>query len=190
MRTQPDAERATLRIALALNATMFVVGTAAGVWAQSSGLLADALDMLVDASAYALALLAVGRGAAFKRNAARWSGALLLILGAGIVVDAIRRSVYGSEPVGQAMMAFSLASLAVNVTVLRLLGRFRHGEVHLRSTWIFTRADVLANVGVFASGLVVWLTGVRVADLVAGFAIGLYVAKESIEILRATREEA
>ncbi|MEW9900850.1 cation transporter [Chitinivorax sp. PXF-14] len=181
---QSKDERASLRLALGLNAAMFVIGMAAGLWAQSSGLMADALDMLADASAYALALLAVSRGAVFKRNAARWSGALLLILGVGIVLDVVRRGLYGSEPLGPAMMAFSLASLAVNVTVLRMLDKFRHGEVHLRATWIFTRVDVIANIAVFASGLLVWLTGLRMADLLVGFAIGLYVAKEAIEILR------
>lgn len=86
------------------------------------------------------------------------------------------------------MMAFSVVSLAVNVTVLRILARFRHGEVHLRATWIFTRVDVLANLGVFASGLTVWLTGLRMIDLLAGLAIGLYVVKEAIEILREAGE--
>ena len=133
---QSEGERATLRIALGLNAAMFVIGTAAGLWAQSSGLMADALDMLADASAYALALLAVSNGAVFKRNTARWSRSLLLVLGVGIVLDVVRRGFIGSEPLGPAMMAFSLASLAVNVTVLRMLDKFRHGEVHLRATWI------------------------------------------------------
>lgn len=59
---------------------MFVIGMAAGLWAQSTGLIADSLDMLADTAAYALALLAVTRGLAFKRDAARWSGWLLLIL--------------------------------------------------------------------------------------------------------------
>jgi len=183
-----EAERATLRVALGLNVAMFVIGMAAGLWAQSSGLMADALDMLADASAYALALLAVSRGMAFKRIAARWSGSLLLILGVGIILDAVRRGVFGSEPWGPAMMAFSLLSLAVNVTVLRKLDTFRHGEVHLRATWLFTRVDVIVNVAVFASGLLVWLTDLRVADLLVGLAIGLYVAKEAIEILGEARQ--
>jgi Co/Zn/Cd efflux system component len=71
-----------------------------------------------------------------------------------------------------------------------MLGKFRHGEVHLRATWIFTRVDVLANLGVFASGLAVWLTGLRMADLAVGLVIGSYIAKEAIEILReAGRQE-
>ena len=185
---QSDSERTTLRIALALNATMFVVGTAAGLWAQSSGLMADALDMLADASAYAIALMAVTRGLPFKRNAARWSGSVLFLLGCGIVGDAARRGFFGSEPEGAAMMLFSLLSLAVNAGVLRMLGKFRHGEVHLRATWIFTRADVLANLAVFASGVMVALSGWAFADVIVGSAIGLYVIKEATEILRETKD--
>lgn len=181
---QTESERATLRIALRLNAAMFVIGMGAGLWAQSSGLMADALDMLADASAYAIALMAVMRGASFKRNAARWSGALLLVLGVGIVLDATRRILYGSEPQGVVMMAFSALSLAVNGAVLHMLGKFRKGEVHLRATWIFTRIDVLVNMAVFASGLLVWLTTLRIVDPLIGLGIGLYVVKEAVEILR------
>lgn len=179
-----EKEQTTLKIALALNATMFVVGMTAGWWAQSTGLIADALDMLADASAYALALLAVTRGELFKRNSARWSGSLLLILGAGIIFDVGRRGLFGSEPEGIVIMIFSTASLVVNVTVLRMLNKFRHSEVHLRATWIFTRVDVLANLGVFASGLIVLATDQRIADLAVGLAIGVYVVKEAFGILR------
>jgi divalent metal cation (Fe/Co/Zn/Cd) transporter len=51
--------------------------------------------------------------------------------------------------------------------------------VHLRASYICTRADVLANVAVFVSGGIVALTGLHIVDLVAGFAIGLYVLKEA-----------
>lgn len=178
------AERKTLRIALLLNGAMFVVGMAAGLWAQSSGLMADALDMLTDATAYAIGLLAVTRGMRFKRYSARWTGATLMLLSVGIVADVIRRFVFGSEPLGAAMVGFSLLSLCVNITVLRMLARYREGEVHMRASWICTRADVVANVGVLASGLVVMATAWRYADLLVGVAIGIYVAKEAVEIWR------
>ena len=45
---------------------------------------------------------------------------------------------------------------------------YRKGEVHLRATWIFTWVDVIANLGVFASGFVVWLSESKYADLVVG----------------------
>ncbi len=178
------AQRRTLRIALAINATMFVVGLVAGTVAQSSGLIADALDMAADASAYAIALLAIRRGSAFKMQAARLSGTILLILGAGVVLDAARRAIFGSAPDGTTMMAVAALSLAANTTVLRLLAQTRSKEIHMRASFIFTRADVVANIGVILSGLIVWLTGLRQIDLIAGIAIGLYVGKEALEILR------
>jgi cation diffusion facilitator family transporter len=184
-------QRRTIGIALLLNATMFVVGGIAGIVAQSSGLLADALDMFADASAYAIALLAVGRSQLFKRRAALTSGLVLAVLGAGVIIDAIRRALTGGEPEGWIMFAVATLSLLVNATVLRLLNRYRHGEVHLRASWIFTRADVIANLGVIlAGGLVLW-THSRIPDLVIGCGIGFYVLKEAGEIpfdLRSERD--
>jgi cation diffusion facilitator family transporter len=177
-----------LRLALGLNATMYVVGMVAGLIGQSSSLIADALDMLADASAYAIALGAVGRSARFKAGAASLSGGLLLVLGILVLLDVGRRALVGSEPESMVMMAVAFVSLLVNATVLRMLGRYREGEVHLRATWIFTRVDVIANIGVMLSGLLVWLTGARFPDLVMGAAIGIYVAKEAIEILSEARE--
>jgi cation diffusion facilitator family transporter len=181
-------ERRVLWIALALNAVMFVVEVTAGIFGQSTGLLADGLDMLADSSAYAVALLAIGRSAGFKAGAATLSGSLLLILGAGVLVDAVRRAVSGAEPEGAVMVAVAAVALAVNWTVLRLLARAREGEVHLRATWIFTRADVVANAAVILSGLLVLATGFRWLDLLVGAGIGIYVMREAVEILGEARE--
>jgi cation diffusion facilitator family transporter len=184
-----EAARRTLRIALALNATMFVVGMVAGFAGQSNGLIADALDMLADASAYAIALAAFTRGDLFKARAATLSGALLLLLGIGVLSDAMRRGVLGSSPQSLVMIAVATVSLVVNSTVLYLLGKQQNKkEVHLRATYIFTRADVVANVAVILSGIALLLTGFRYLDLIVGAGIGLYVIREAIEILGEARE--
>jgi len=161
---------------------------AAGLWAQSTGILADALDMLADALAYWLALMAFSRGLAFKSLAARLSGGILVVLGAGILLEVWRRYFFGSEPVGSVMMAYSVVSFGVNLYVLSRLATFRHGEVHLRATYIFTRADVIVNVALFVSGGIVAATGLQVVDLLLGFGIGLFVLKEAVEILRQANE--
>lgn len=181
-------QRRTLWIALALNAAMFVVEVTAGLLASSAGLIADGLDMLADASAYAVGLAAVGRGARFKANAATLSGTVLLVLGIGVLVDVVRRLIAGEPPEGMVMIVVAAVALAVNATVLRLLRRHRDEGVHLRATWIFTRADVVANIAVILSGGAVLLSGVRYLDLLVGAGIGLYVVKEAVEILREARE--
>ena len=185
-----DQERRVLRIALGLNAAMAVIGGFAGWIAQSTGLLADALDMLSDATAYAIALLAIGRSALFKVRAAVLSGGLLLVLGIGVLVEVGRRVIYGAEPLSEWMIGTAILSLVVNLVVMRMLAPMRSGEVHLRATWLFTRADVVANLGVILAGVLVLLLAVPYPDFVIGALIGLYVIKEAIEILRDARSEA
>ena len=185
---ETSAQRATVRVALVLNAVMFVVGLVVGFLAESTGVLADALDMGTDAISYALALAAITRSAKFKSNAARWTGGVLLVLGAAIVADVIRRFAFGSEPAGGLMMAYSVVAFAVNAYVLVRLAKFRGEGVHLNATYICTRADVLANIAVFASGLIVALSGFRVVDLIVGLAIALYVLREAWEIFEQARE--
>lgn len=187
-RATNEAERRILRLALGLNATMFVVGIAAGLIAQSMGLIADSLDMLADASAYGIALMAWTRSASFKASAAQLSGTLLLILGLCVLLGVAWRLVMGSHPEGLWMMGTAFVALVVNATVLRLLERFRHGEVHLRATWLFTRVDVIANLAVIVSGVLVFLLHSAVPDLLIGAAIACYVLKEALGILREAKE--
>ncbi|QPL38231.1 cation transporter [Erythrobacter sp. A30-3] len=181
-------QRRALWIALILNGIMFIVEVTAGIIAQSTGLIADGLDMLTDASAYAIALAAIGRSANFKAKAATLSGSLLMLVGIGVLADVVRRAIVGTTPEGSWMIAIALVALVVNVVVLRLLSKQRRDEVHIRAAWIFTRADIVANSAVIASGVAVLLTSIGYFDLVVGAAIGLYVVKEALEILREAKK--
>jgi hypothetical protein len=176
------AERRVLGIALVLNAGMFVIEATSGWIAGSSALLADALDMLADALGYAIALAAVGRSELFKTRAALRSGLILAILGVSVIVETGRRAVLGSTPEGSTMLAVATLALIVNSAVLWMLARYRDGAVHLRASWIFTRADVIANVAIIFAALLMRITGSRVPDLVIGLAIGVYVVREALEI--------
>lgn len=180
-------DRRILTVALALNATMAAAGGVLGWLGHSTGLLADALDMLADASAYAIGLAAIGRGARFKANAAWVSGIALLMLGIGVLVEVMQRFEGTAEPHSGIMMVAATVSLLVNLSVLRMLAPMREGEVHLRATWLFTRVDVIANIGVIVAGALVAMLHSRYPDLVIGTLIGLYVVKEAIEILREAR---
>lgn len=180
----PVAEARVLRQLLAINATMFVVELGAGAVAQSTGLVADALDMAADAMVYALALYAVGRTVADQQRAARWSGGLQLVLALGALGEVGRRALVGSEPAEGLMMGVAALALAANLACVALLARHRGGGVHLKASWIFTTHDALANLGVIVAGALVALTGSAVPDLVVGTAVGLVVLASAVRILR------
>lgn len=177
-------EAGTLRILLGINVALFLVEIVAGWLAQSTGLIADSLDMLADAFVYGLALWAVGRASAAKLRAAHASGVLQALLAAGVFIDVARRWVVGSAPEPPTMIGISALALAGNVACLLLLARHRHGGAHMRASWIFSTNDVLANLGVIAAGALVAATGSRVPDLVVGTLVAALVLLGAVRILR------
>lgn len=108
---------------------------------------------------------------------------MLILLGAGVIGEVVHRYFVGSEPQGLLIIGFALLSLLVNGSVLRMLARYRDSpEIHLRATWVDTRADVVVNIGVLVSGIAITIFGYQSIDLIAGLAIGAYVIKEGLEL--------
>lgn len=177
-------EARTLRLLVAINGAMFAVEIVAGWLAQSSGLIADSLDMLADAGVYGVSLLAVGRAAHHKVRAAHVAGWLEIALALGAVADVARRLVGGSAPEAPAMIGISLLALAANVASLLLVVRHRHGGAHMKASFIFSANDVLANLGVILAGALVAWTGSRLPDLAIGTAVALLVLSGGVRILR------
>lgn len=180
----PDGEHRVLRQALGINAIMFTVELVAGLAVNSIGLVADAFDMLADAVVYGLALGASSRGSTGHVAAARLSGGLQVLVGFGVLGESLRRFVVGSEPVGTVMIGIGVLALIANVTCLALMSRFRHGRIHMRAAWIFSTNDVLANLGVIVSGVLVAVLDSRLPDLLIGAVIATLVVRGGLQILR------
>jgi cation diffusion facilitator family transporter len=187
--TKAQIERSTLLLLIAINGVMFVIELAAGWVAQSMGLIADSLDMLADAGVYGIALLAVGSSPLRKAQAAAASGCLQLALAGVVLVEVGRKLLYGSEPVSGLMIGVSVVALAANAACLYLLRKHRHGEVHMRASWIFSTTDVQANVGVMIAGVLVALTGSPTPDLIIGVLVCGIVVRGGVRILREARRE-
>lgn len=163
-----QAERKTLSIVLGINAFMFIVELGAGILAESTGLISDSLDNFADAAVYGLSLYAVGKSAGGQSQAARLSGFLQLALAIGAFGEVARRSIGGSDPESTTMVAIASLALVANVICLKLVHRQSHRGVHMKASVIFSANDVLANLGVIASALLVGVTGSRLPDLVVG----------------------
>lgn len=169
---------------MAINGVMFVAEMVAGWFAQSTGLMADALDMLADAAVYGTSLYAVGRAARLQVRAAHVSGWLQMALALGALAEVIRRFFLGSQPEPTWMMGIATVALVANVSCLYLISRHREGGAHMRASWIFSTNDVLANLGVIGAGLLVEWTQSRFPDLVIGAIIVTIVSTGSVRILR------
>ena len=178
----PRSQKSTLLILLAINGVMFLVEFTTGLIADSSALLADSLDMLADATVYAIALYAVGRTSRMKINAAKLSGLFQFLLGSGLLIEIIRRVVYGSEPVSLLMIVVGFFALVANVVCLILIAKHRQGEIHMRASWIFSRNDVIANCGVILGGIIVYFTTSHWPDLIIGAVIAIIILRGAWQI--------
>ncbi|CAH9066570.1 MULTISPECIES: cation transporter [Pseudoalteromonas] len=178
-----QSQRQVLYWLLGINATMFVIEMGIGLLADSTALIADSLDMLADAVVYGVALYAIGKSLLHKANAARISGFFQMALGVLIIIDIVRRSIYGSEPVSGLMMAMGAVALVANVICLVIIRKQRNEEVHMRASWIFSANDVIANLGVISAGVLVFWLDSRWPDLVIGVIVSCVVLRGAKMIL-------
>lgn len=176
-------EARVLRWLLAINAVMFVLEFGMSIVAQSTGLIADSLDMFADAAVYGVSLYAVGKAASLKLKAAHFSGWLQLALAVSVLLEVLRRVVYGSEPVSTLMIGVGAVALVANIACLLLIFKSRNQGAHMKASWIFSANDVLANAGVITAGILVSVTGSQIPDLVIGVIIGLVVLNGARRIL-------
>ena len=182
-------QRRVLILLLAINGVMFVAEMIAGIVGDSTALIADSLDMLADATVYAIGLYAVGRSLAAKAKAAHISGIFQVMLGLGVLFDIVRRFIVGSEPESLLMIAVGAVALIANTLCLRLIYKHRQGEVHMRASWIFSKNDVIANLGVIIGGvLVAWLASPW-PDLIIGLIIAVIVTHGGVRIIKEANNE-
>jgi Co/Zn/Cd efflux system component len=148
-----------LWIALAANVVMFFVEVAAAAWSGSSALAADAADFLGDSANYALSLGALAIGGAWISRVALLKGIAMSLYGVGVLAYAAWRAWLGVPPEPLTMGVVGALALAVNFSVGALLYRFREGDANMRSVWLCTRNDVIANLAVLAAAAGVFGTG-------------------------------
>lgn len=182
-------QRKVLIQVLALNLLLVVLLATTGTLADSSGLIANALDNASDALVYAISLFAVGRSSHWKRMAAIASGILLLLFAVGVLGDTVRRFLTGSEPVGPLMMGMAAVAAGINYWCMRLLARLSEKDVNLRAAETFSFNDFVSNGGILVAGALVAWTGERWPDLLVGLAVVGIALKGGVEILRDARKE-
>jgi cobalt-zinc-cadmium efflux system protein len=196
-----DSRRA-LGAALALTASYTVVEVVGGVLAGSLALLADAVHMLSDNVALAVALIAAWlatkpatpeRSFGFKRAevlAALANGVMLVALAIWIFVEASMRLRDPGDVLGGWMLAIALVGLAVNVGAGFILSRARrHSDsLNVEAAFRHVFADLLGSFGVAIAAVVILTTGWVEADPLVSILIGVLVLASAWSILRDSTE--
>ncbi len=181
--------RRVLWIALSANIVMFLVELIASFTTGSSALAADAGDFLGDSANYALSLGALALGGAWISRVALLKGAVMAMYGLAILAYAGWRAWLGIPPEPVAMGVVGLLALAVNASVAVLLFRFREGDANMRSVWLCTRNDIVANLMVLAAAGGVLGTGTVWPDVAVAIGLALLGLTAGRVVIRQARAE-
>lgn len=190
-----DRRRSILWTVLAINAVLFFGEFGAALWSDSSALLADSADNLGDMLTYAISIAVVGGALHHRARAARIKGLIQVAFGLAIVIEIVRKLVMGFDPVAPIIVIAAGIALLGNLACLALLTSQRGHDINMKSVWLCSRNDVIGNLAVIVSALLVWGTGQRWLDPAVGAGMaalflvtGFRVIAESQHAIRSSRE--
>jgi Co/Zn/Cd efflux system component len=182
-------QRRVLQVVLWVNAAMFLGEFGAGLIAHSTALLSDSVDMLGDAIVYGFSLYAVMRGPTWQARAALLKGTIMGAFGLGVLAEVVVKVIHGVVPSAGIIGGVGVVALAANVFCLVLLARHRGDDINMRSAWLCSRNDVVANVGVLLAAAGVGLTDAAWPDITIGLLIALMFGSSAIAVIRAARRQ-
>lgn len=190
--TLRESHSRMLWLVLGINAVMFLAEGTAGLLVHSTSLLADALDMLGDALVYGFTLFVLARSTLWQAGAALAKGGFMLLFGLGVLADAIYKVLHPVMPSAGAMGIVGGLALAANLICFSLLYRHRSDNLNMSSTWLCSRNDLIANVGVLLAAGSSYILVSRWPDIIVGTIIAgvflssaLGVVRQSVRVLQA-----
>lgn len=176
--------RRALTAALVINAVMFVVEMAAGLWGKSAALQADAVDFLGDSATYAITLLVLGMSVRWRAGSAILKGLSMGGFGLWVIGISVYHLLMGSLPSAAIMGSTGLLALVANLAAAAILYRHRFGDSNMRSVWLCTRNDAIANIAVIAAASGVWASSTGWPDLAVGAVIAALALSSAVAVLR------
>jgi|ERR1043166_825917 cation diffusion facilitator family transporter len=154
-----------------INAAMFLIEGIAGVAAHSTALLADALDMLGDALVYGFSLFVLTRSARWQAGTAFSKGVFMTAFGLAVLGEAAYKIIHPVMPSVETMGMVGGLALAANLICFLMLYRHRDDNLNMKSTWLCSRNDLIANVGVLCAAFGSYAFSSQAPDVAVGLAI-------------------
>ena len=170
-------------VGLILNLAFVACEFGAGIWADSTALMADAGHNLSDVLGLAMAGGAawLARRAAGPRRTygygkatvlAALGNALLLIFACGaIAFEAIRRLAEPAPVASGVIMVVAGIGFCINLGTALLFMKDQHKDLNVRGAYLHMMADAAVSLGVVVAGAVILLTGWAVIDALVSLGI-------------------
>jgi len=183
-------------IGVGLNAAFVVAEAAAGLWASSLALLADAghnlSDVLALLMAWGAAVLAqrapVGRRTYGLRKAtilASLANAIMLLIAVGAIVsESVRRLLHPSQIAAGVVMVTAGLGVAINTATALLFFRGRDEDLNVRGAFLHMAGDAAVSLAVVAGAAVIAATARTWIDPALSLLIAVVIVAGTWSLLR------
>ena len=194
----PDADRRWLFAALILIMVFMLGEVVVGLIADSLALLSDAAHMLTDTMSLVLALIAMrlaqsppqgGYPFGLKRAeilSAQANGWTLLLLGAWLAVEAVRRLVNPPQVVGSLVLVTAAVGVVVNLLAVACISRANRSSLNVQGAFQHILNDLFAFLATLTAGVVMVLTGFTRADAIASLIVVVLMVTSGSGLVRAS----
>lgn len=170
-----------------------------GAWLTGSlALLFDTVHVATDAIGVTVALLAAklaARPPSARRTwglkrievlAAMFQAAVLLGVGAFVLVEAVQRLFDPQPIVGTEVLVFGVIGLLGNIVMISVLVGGDRSNFNMRAAFLEVLNDALGSVAVIISAVIIATTGWLQADALVAMFIGLLIVPRTVRLLRET----
>ena len=140
--------------------------------------------MLGDSLVYGFSLYVLWRSAVWKAKAALLKGAIMAVFGVGVLLEVIYKTLSGIVPSAETMGIIGTLVLLGNGVCFLLLFRHRSDDLNMRSTWLCSRNDIIANLSVLVAAIGVKAFNSSWPDILVGVAIAALFLKSAFTVLR------
>jgi cobalt-zinc-cadmium efflux system protein len=191
-----DGDARRLGGALALIVAFIAAELAAAIIASSLALLSDAAHMLTDGVAIGIAIVALrlaqrppGGGFTYGLRraeilSAQINGVTLLLLGALIVFEGIRRLIDPPDVEGGLVLAVALVGIPVNLAAAWLIRGTERRSLNVEGALQHIVTDLFAFIATAIAGAVILATGFERADGIASLLIAAVMLRAAFLLLR------
>ncbi|HEV7320100.1 MAG TPA: cation diffusion facilitator family transporter [Ensifer sp.] len=181
---------------LGLTGGFMLAEVVGGILTGSLALISDAMHMLTDTAALAIALVAIHVGrrpsdllrtygyARFEILAAAFNALLLLAVAFYILYEAWKRLSEPQEIQSGGMLVIAVIGLLVNLASMRLLTSHKDESLNVKGAYLEVWSDMLGSLAVIVGAVIIWLTGWQWVDSLLAVAIGFMVFPRTWVLLK------
>ncbi len=106
------------------------------------------------------------------------------LFGIWVLVTAFKHAAYGALPEATTMGAVGIAALLANAGSVALLWTYRNGDSNMRSVWLCSRNDMIANLAVLLAALGVFTSGQGWPDIFVAILMAAFALQDAWRIIR------